>query len=964
MREFGIDIVVDDSDVGRFETRTARTLSRTEQRARSAGETIGDALGGAFRDASGRLRAANGRFLTEAERAALGVSDGAKRATSALDGLGGQADTTAALIRRVFTSLVLFGGVRELFRTVDEFANIQNRVRTVTDSVAELNGVSRELLEIANATRSSLGGTAESFVRVAQSSRELGVSQREVLEFTESLNQAVILSGASARTAQAGLIQLSQGLASGALRGDELNSVLEQIPVVADVIAKGLGVTRGELRKLGSEGRISAIEVIDAFKEAREELAERFGETVPTLGQAFQVLRNEFQFLTGEFAASSGLIGDLSNGILFLADNLDAVARFAVTAGGILATRFITAAVIRRAVLFGAVLRANPIFALASVLTTVASLLASFTDEIAVAEGQTASLRDVFVTLVRTVTDAFRSLIGGIRSAIGSALDAVTGLSGELSLTFKDVVVFAAAMIDSIVKLFRFGKDSVLAIWGGLPDALGDLFLRAVRGALEALEALVNGAIDGIRELVEVIEVVNPAAGALLRTIERFEQAGGFRARISLGSDLIGNPLEGSAERLRDDLKSAFDELTSGAAGGAQQFVERFFDNVESEAIRRRARQSAISDAAGPARRTAAGDEIQKQIKDLDRLERSLNPIIAAQRELADTEKLLNDLRRAGQITEAQAADLLAKQTFALRDQLDPLGAVTRGLEEEIRLRGLSADEARRETEVTRILNDLRKRGVEVTDEQTRSIRELLDASSRAGTQQAVANRVAELQEEIRLAGLSEDARRREVAVRNELNQLRSRGAQLTQSEISQITELASELDSLTNNELSGFEAKLVEIGRTFADQLTEQLANAFLGIETDFRSLVLDINKQLAKIAIQQAILGLAGGESSGLGRLLGFQTGGSFKVGGSGGADSQLVAFRASPNETVEVRTPAQDRRTQAPQGPAVTPQVNVNNIIDRSMFGAYLRSPAGQRDILNTIGDNPDALRRLSR
>lgn len=223
-----------------------------------------------------------------------------------------RAEGGVTLLRRALGVLAGAAVIRSLVRTADAFTNIQNRLRLVTESTSQLNAVQNELLAISNRTRSAFETNADLFNRLALSTRELGLTQRDVLELTESLNQAVIISGASSAEASAGLIQLSQGLASGALRGDELRSVLEQLPAVADVIAKQLGVTRGELRTLGQEGKITAEVVTEAFKNAREELNDRFGRTVPTIGQAFTTLRNNLVDFVGRVAEAIGFTGGLA----------------------------------------------------------------------------------------------------------------------------------------------------------------------------------------------------------------------------------------------------------------------------------------------------------------------------------------------------------------------------------------------------------------------------------------------------------------------------------------------------------------------------------------------------------------------------------------------------------------------------------------------------------------------------
>ena len=250
---------------------------------------------------------------------------GARVVQRNINDLGTASNTAAGAVDFLRSALLAIGTggvVAVLGRLTNQFTQLQNRLRTVTTSTAELNVVSDELFAISQRTRSSFQSNAELFARLGQATRELGVSQQELLDFTESLNQAITISGASSIEAQAGIIQLSQGLASGALRGDELRSVLEQLPAVADVIAQSLGVTRGELRDLGTQGRITADIVLDAFVDAREELAERFNQTVLTLPQSFQVLENAAVRAFGELDAGLGITRGLAEAVVLLSGNL------------------------------------------------------------------------------------------------------------------------------------------------------------------------------------------------------------------------------------------------------------------------------------------------------------------------------------------------------------------------------------------------------------------------------------------------------------------------------------------------------------------------------------------------------------------------------------------------------------------------------------------------------------------
>ena len=222
-----------------------------------------------------------------------GAVTGAKQVSGALDRVKGKADSTSSAMRALggLLSLRFIGqGIGGIVAMADEFQNLENRLRAVIPNTRDLVEVQDALVKSALETRSSMADVGQIYTRLLLSANELGQSQEQLITFTTRLNKAIILSGTSAQEAKAGLTQLSQGLASGTLRGDELRSVLEQLPKVADVIAKGMGVTRGELRLLGLQGKITAQEVLGAFEAQGKAIDDAFEETIPTIGQSLQVL--------------------------------------------------------------------------------------------------------------------------------------------------------------------------------------------------------------------------------------------------------------------------------------------------------------------------------------------------------------------------------------------------------------------------------------------------------------------------------------------------------------------------------------------------------------------------------------------------------------------------------------------------------------------------------------------------
>lgn len=499
------------------------------------------------------------------ERIDIVVSErGSRTVRRSLNDIGGSAERSARSMDLLRSAILALGGaqlVRSLIGLVDTFTNLQNRLRTVTDGTAELAAVTQELFAISQNTRSSFEATAELYARVGLAVRDLGISQRQTLEFTESLNQAIILSGASGQEASAGLIQLSQGLASGTLRGDELRSVLEQLPVVADVIADSLGVTRGELRQLGTDGALTADIVLQAFREARGELAERFAETVPTISQAFQVLRNSVLQTIGAFDTSNGLSSALAQSIIVLSGNVETLARVAVAAGVALAINFarvgIGAAIAGVRALSVAILT-NPIGFLATSITLAISALIAFGDQLSLT-GQGAATVFDFISVI------FARFVNFLQQGVAIAVNVFSGFQDSVEdVNFADLARRAASAIDLLIGVVEGGLRAIQAILGDFPRIVGDLVIsglnNVLRGAgifvddlISVLNRIPGVAIDSIESLIPQIE--NPFADAAAAVGEAAVQGFSDGFQRNLAGAFVDSAIEeaeaNATERIR-----------------------------------------------------------------------------------------------------------------------------------------------------------------------------------------------------------------------------------------------------------------------------------------------------------------------------------------------------------------------------------------------------------------------------
>lgn len=210
-----------------------------------------------------------------------------------------------AMLRASFLSVFAGTAVRSIVQAADTYSNLNARLALVTKSTAEFTFAQEALFAMAQQTRTGLQQTSDLFGTLSRSTESLGVSQGAVLAVTETINKALAVSGTSAGNAAAALVQLGQGFASGVLRGEELNSVLEQAPRLARAIADGMGVPLGKLRELGKAGQLTAEQVFNALRGQGDAIAAEFDRLPLTVGGAVQQVQNSLVLLVGAAAGAT-----------------------------------------------------------------------------------------------------------------------------------------------------------------------------------------------------------------------------------------------------------------------------------------------------------------------------------------------------------------------------------------------------------------------------------------------------------------------------------------------------------------------------------------------------------------------------------------------------------------------------------------------------------------------------------
>ncbi|HOR28360.1 MAG TPA: tape measure protein, partial [Candidatus Sumerlaeota bacterium] len=244
---------------------------------------------------------------------------------------------SARLLTGALAGVVSIRTAQAIFQQADAYNVLQQRLQTATAATGDYARVQAELMNQAQATGTALDATVALFQRVALGARELGASTEQILQFTKTVQQLGVMSGASNEALRSGLIQLSQAMTSGVVRAEEMNSILENIPEVANAIARAMGTTAGELRKMVVEGEVASSQVFQAILSQAERINGEFAKLAPALGRAMQGLKNEFGRVMSQSLDTGAMSGAIT-AVQELTENLETVIRVATVAGGTLAS--------------------------------------------------------------------------------------------------------------------------------------------------------------------------------------------------------------------------------------------------------------------------------------------------------------------------------------------------------------------------------------------------------------------------------------------------------------------------------------------------------------------------------------------------------------------------------------------------------------------------------------------------
>ena len=451
-------------------------------------------------------------------------------------------------------------GASEIIEMSDAFVTLEAKVKLATGEGAAFVTGFQGVTDIAKETFTNIENTGELFARITQASESLGLAQGEILSVTKTINQAIKLSGGSADAADAAITQLVQGLQSGQLRGEEFNSIMEQSPRLAQAMADGLGVTRGELRAMAADGKLTSEVVINAVRSQTQTINDEFATLPTTFANSVQNMKTTVFELVGSLNETVNQSGRLAEGIQYISDAIDNIDPATMAAIG---------------QSFDFVLEQS-----AALFTLVKDIYGAFSELTAIIDGTVAAGNDVglitksmqqFAVVTGVAIDGIRglsiaadSVFGTISGIIGSVLIGIAKLSGETS-------TMGEALIAKQEELYARSEQKMM----DFKSKSGEAWAEMNKTAQDRLDETV---VEVVKNYDEMVAKGSYAAGAMeeqyIKVAKAKIAANDMIITDDMRLELAGQELQASISETGDLIVESSKGVQAAYLGVGQSFAE------------------------------------------------------------------------------------------------------------------------------------------------------------------------------------------------------------------------------------------------------------------------------------------------------------------------------------------------------------------------------------------------------
>jgi tape measure domain-containing protein len=806
--------------------------------------------------------AAEARLADQIERTRRTAVAGNTAVTDSVGSLTAQLGALRNVVGAIAGGTLIGSLARDVAATADAYGSLAARIRLVTGEGEAFDRAFQGVQDVAIRTGAALESTGTLFARIAEAGKLIGVSSQQALALTETISQAVAVSGTAAAGSEAALQQLIQGLQSGVLRGEEFNSVMEQAPRLARALADGLGVTTGELRKQAEAGRLSSEVVIKALQGQAATIEQEYSKLPPTVGRALQNLSTQWTVYVGQVDKSTGASAAAAQAIGFLSKHLNELGAVLLTAGE-------TWAALKAVDLAGAFLKqsaavqagtvataANTAATAGNTAATAANAAAKAQGAAATAAGATALAGSTAALGANTAATAANTAAAaaGARGMLGT-LGLVARFAGGIGLAITAVTLFG----DVVVKVFKTAGTWIgetAAKLQGVRDRSAEL--------AEAEESNARAAAENARQHAAVVQQLErareaalgltPAAQQLIADFEGMRAKGktaaeaidGIVKAMDLG-DLPGIAAAGAAldalalkgqlsaaqvreawgQALKTDDLLRFETVARAAFDGSAQGARRLravIDAIAEESLRR-AGTSADELATGFTKATTSAvndvDILARTLRDLKTtgddsgrvLQAALDKALTAANTERAVQALLDRIKALG-AEGLLTGDRLAEALTKAQAKLDDLKPGVSSLSEALRNFGLQSRE-----ELQRTAEKLGESYRVIATSADVSLQQQIDAYARWRAAALAASKGAE-SDQLKVQGAILETRARVAGLGDEFERTMSRAEKATRRTTEALQEQRNAMAGSLSSSVDGASrARSTVGGATYDDQ-------------------------------------------------------------------------------------------------------------------------------------------------
>lgn len=727
------------------------------------------------------------------------MEGGFNRTTTAVNGT----ERSMASLSRVAASLTAYLSVSAVASYAEAWTVLNNKLVNSIKAGETLAVVNQRVFDIAQNSRSSLDGIATLYSRLERAMRSAGLSGQELGQITTTISKAMTVSGATAAESEGALIQLSQALASGVLRGQEFNSMSEQAPALMKGLADSLGVSIGELRKMAGEGKLTTDVLLKAFREMGPTIEREFANTTQTMSQSLQIASNNITKFFGENTTVKTFTRIFNDSVVIISENLDGLTAVLTVAATVIGSRFAGAMALAAKEKIQGVIASRALSVAEAEATRSAELHAA------------AELRTANVSKQRAL-DELR-LAKNLRD-VAITENQVVAAEQRLSQA-RQAAAIATGNYNSALAAHTAAQNAAGAAANRASIGIG----TALRGALSFIGGPAGLAVAAASALFyfsqrakEARDDANNLADSVNTLIGKF----GEMSRIQIAEEIgkAGEKIPELTEAV-DEAQKKYDDLTY-AVNRNQQTVDRYGEST------RAGKEAAAALAINLDRQAIAAGELDRaqqrlsQTQNMIRMGRAqLNGELLKGADLL-TAEARTVLPNAGAALRAYGLDLdeatKAKQKFnsaSLKVEWSDAGAdMKKTLEREIEMAGAKDDVVRRQLQVKYYVEDkgiseqeaeklaeLAAKAGEASEAKKTGIKTSREAAAEAKKEATEAEKlkqkITDLANATKVAELETKGLSREAAVLEAVQKL---GKKATAAQIAEITELAGKEYDLT----------------------------------------------------------------------------------------------------------------------------------------------------------------------